>query len=121
MDKEKDKQTEKTQTTEKTQVNQNQTPFSFLKGVESKKKEAQAQMVEIQPLGSEAIQANQIKTPGMIPKEIIAINDLENENEKKTKKKRKEKKTKDKKRKRKRKEKKKKRKMKKEMKRKEKK
>ena len=40
-------------------------------------------MVEIQPLGSEAIQANQIKTPGMIPKEIIAINDLENENEKK--------------------------------------
>jgi hypothetical protein len=81
--KEKDKQTEKTQTTEKTQINQNQTPFSFLKGVDSKKKEAQTQLVEIQPVGSEAIQANQTKTPGTIPKEIIAINDLENENEKK--------------------------------------
>ena len=40
-------------------------------------------MVEKQPLGPEAIPANAIKTPGMIPKEIIANNDVENENEKK--------------------------------------
>ena len=78
---EKEKNLEKTQTNEKPQANQSHMTHSFLKGMENKKNETQTQMVETQPLGSEAIQANQTKTPGIVSKENIVELELESEKE----------------------------------------
>ena len=77
--KEKDKPAEKSQATP---ANQSQTPQAFLKTTEVKKKDTQAQMVEIQPLGPEVIKTNAIKSPITIPIVISIVNlDLEPENE----------------------------------------
>ena len=78
--KEKDKTLEKAQTTEKPQVNQSHTTYSFLKGIENKKKEAQVQIIE-KLLEPEAFQANPTKTPIMTQRENIVNDNLENENE----------------------------------------